>query len=85
METYLIIAAAAFGCGIVILLLRNPAGLKRFAASAAGGVAAFAAVDLTGALTGIALVPNLWTVCTAVVLGLPGVVTMLLLRLMFSV
>lgn len=85
METYLIIAAAAFGCGIVILLLRNPAALKRFAASAAGGLAAFAAVDLTGTLTGITLVPNLWTVCAAIILGLPGVVTMLFLKLIFSV
>lgn len=85
METYIIIAAAAFGCGIVILLLRNVSALKRWALSAVGGLAAFGVVNLTGLLTGVSIVPNLWTVCTAVILGLPGIVGMMFVKLIFKI
>jgi ABC-type transporter Mla maintaining outer membrane lipid asymmetry permease subunit MlaE len=85
METYIIIAVAAFGCGIVILLLRNTNALKRLALSSVGGLAAFGTVNLTGLLTGVSLVPNLWTICTAIFLGLPGVVCMMFLKLILKV
>jgi hypothetical protein len=85
METYLVIAAAAFGCGLVILLLRSPSALKRFALGAAGGLAALGAVDVLAAATGVALAPNIFTVCAAAVFGLPGVVAMLFAKLILAV
>jgi hypothetical protein len=85
METFIIIAAAAFGCGIVILLLRNTSALKKLALSGAGGLVAFGTVNLAGLLTGISLVPNLWTICTAIFLGLPGVVGMMFIKVILKV
>ena len=85
METYLIIAAVAFGCGVVVLLLRNTNAVKKLGLSAAGGLAAFGTVNLTGMFTGVSLAFNLWTFCTAVFLGLPGVVCMLFIKLILGV
>ena len=49
--------------------------------SAAGGLAALGAVNLTGLLTGVALPLNLFSLLVCCLLGAPGVITMLLLRL----
>jgi len=85
METYMIIAGAAFGLGIIILLLRNTNALKKLALSGVGGIAAFGAVNLSGIFTGVSLVPNLWTICTAIILGLPGVIGMMFVKLILKV
>jgi hypothetical protein len=85
MGTYIIIAGAAFACALIILMMRNARAFKKFAISSVGGLAAFGTVNLTGMLTGISLVPNLWTICIAVFLGLPGVIGMMFLKLILMV
>lgn len=86
MDTYYIaIAALAFGCGLIILLFRNTAFLKKFTLSSVGGLLAFGAVNLTGLFTGVSLVANLWTICTAILLGLPGVVGLMFMKIILNV
>ncbi len=88
MKTILALAAASVLCLIAVAVLRGSRALRRLALSAAGGLAAFGAVNLTGFLAGSAtlgLVPNLWTVGTAVVLGIPGVTGLMFVRWILGV
>ena len=85
MQTYLIIAAAAIACGLIIMMLRVPGFFKRFFASAATGFAVLAAIDLTSALTGIFVAVSGWTIAVAAFLGLPGVISMLLIKVIWHI
>lgn len=84
MRTYWIIAGAALACGILIAVLRRPGFFKRFAASSAVGLTALAALHLTGAYTGVGLAFSGWTIAAAGLLGLPGVVSMLALQIIWK-
>lgn len=84
MKQYIILAAAACAVGVLILLIRAPGAAKKALAGAAGGLAAFGAVNLTGMLTGVSLAANLWTIGVSLVLGIPGVVGMMFLKLIMG-
>lgn len=85
MQTTVIVAVAAVACGLIIMLLRNKRALGHLALNSAGGLAAFGVVNLTGMLTGVSLIPNLWTIAIAVLMGLPGVVCLLFLKIILVV
>jgi inhibitor of the pro-sigma K processing machinery len=85
MYTYIIIAAAALACGIIIVIIRNPDLLKKFIGSAVAGFAALAAINLTASLTGVGLAVSVWSIAAAGLLGLPGVVSMLMLKIFWGV
>lgn len=85
MQTYLIIAGAAVVCGILIVLIRSPGAFKRFVGCAAAGFAALAAVDLTSAFTGVFIAVSGWSLAVAGLLGLPGVVSMLVVKMLWKV
>lgn len=78
---YALFGVAAVGLALVIMLLRRSRAAGRFLLSGAGGCAALAAVHWTAVWTGVPLVFNLFTVGAAVLLGLPGVVSLLFVRL----
>ena len=48
------------------------------------GPAALAAVNFAGGLIGVGLGINIWTVIVSVVLGLPGVCSLLVLRILLQ-
>ena len=85
MKETIIIAVAACVCGLIIMLIRRAGAAKKLALGGIGGLAALGTVNLTGMLTGITLAPNLWTLGAAVLLGLPGVVGMLFVKLVLMV
>jgi len=85
MRTYLIIAAAVIACGIIIAIIRSPGAFKRFVACAATGFAALAAVDLTSTVTGVFIAVSGWSIAVAGLLGLPGVVSMLLVKFIWQI
>lgn len=88
MKDIILLAVAAVLCLMAVALFRNIRALRRLALSAAGGLAAFGAVNLTGFLTGAAalgLTPNLWTIGTAVLLGIPGVTGLMFVRWILGV
>jgi hypothetical protein len=85
METYLIIAGAAIACGVIIMIMRSPGVAKKIFTGAATGMAALAAVDLTSSLTGVFIAVNGWSIAAAGLLGIPGVISMLLLKLIWQI
>jgi hypothetical protein len=56
---------------------------KAWGASAAAGLAALGALEVLGPWLGFALCINLVSLGTAILLGLPGVIGLLLLRVLF--
>lgn len=88
MKEIILLAVAAVLCLLAVALLRNARALRRLALSAAGGLAAFGAVNLTGFLTSSAaltLAPNLWTIGTAVLLGIPGIAGLMFVKWILGV
>lgn len=69
------------GFFLLVLVIRVRKALGTAAASAAMGAAAMGAVNLTGLVTGVVLPVNLFTALVTLVLGAPGVVGLLVLRL----
>lgn len=79
---FALLGLAAFA--LLLALLRRRALLKGLLFMAASGLGALAAVNLTGVYTGISIALNPVSVTAAGVLGIPGVVSMLALRLICS-
>lgn len=71
-------------CAVSVLwwMIKSEKGATCFAVSALQGLAAVFAVNLAGLVTGITLAVNWYTLGTAVLLGLPGVITALGLNLL---
>jgi inhibitor of the pro-sigma K processing machinery len=84
METYIIIAAAAVAIGIIIAVLRSPGFLKKFAGSAAVGFAALGLINLTSSLTGVAIAVSWCNLLAAGILGLPGVISLVVIKTVFQ-
>ena len=61
--------------------VKSEKGATSFALSALQGIAAMFAVNLTGLVTGVTLATNWYTVATYIVLGLPGVISTLIINL----
>lgn len=85
MRTYIIVAAVALACGLIIVALRNPGTLKKIFGSAAAGFAALAAVNLSASVTGVGLAVSVWTIAVSGLLGLPGVISMLILKIFWKI
>ena len=66
---------------LLALVIRMRRAVGTALASAAIGIAAMGAVNLTGIVTGVVLPWNLFTLLVCVVLGAPGVVSLLILQL----
>ncbi|MEE1139626.1 MAG: pro-sigmaK processing inhibitor BofA family protein [Acutalibacteraceae bacterium] len=61
--------------------VKSEKGATSFALSALQGIAAMFAVNLTGLVTGVTIATNWYTVATYIVLGLPGVISTLIINL----
>ncbi len=61
--------------------VKSEKGARSFVLSALQGIAAMFAVNLTGMVTGVTIAVNWYTVATYIVLGLPGVITTLIINL----
>ena len=76
---------ACVGIYIFIILLRSGHFLRTLCFSAITGNAALFGIGWLGAFTGVLLSVNLFTVAVATILGIPGVLAMLILKLLFAV
>lgn len=86
MALSILTAAAGAVCLIMLAALwRSRHFLRSLCFSALTGNAALLAVCWSGAFTGTALSPNLFTVGAATLLGLPGVISLLVVKLIFGV
>ncbi len=78
------IVGAAVALAVIVALFRSGKPVRGLVGSSAQGICALAAVNVAGAFTGVSLGLNLLTTLTCVVLGIPGVVTLLFLKLIFN-
>ena len=81
-QTIGVFAALMSVIGVVLAASKAKRPLLRALGSAVCGAASLGAVNLLAGYTGVSIAPNYATAFVAVVLGAPGVVTMLLLRVL---
>ncbi len=77
-----VLAVGAFA--VAACAATNKRGFTALFLNALGGIAALFAVNLTGLMTGIQLSVNRWSLGTGALLGVPGVISMLVLNIMFK-
>ncbi len=77
--------AAALSLAVLIALFRSGRPVRQLIGSGVQGLCAVAAVNLTGAFTGVSLGLNVLSGACCALLGVPGVITLLLLKTVFGV
>lgn len=84
--TKILLVALPVTVGIVlaVFVLTKKHGFLALLLNALGGIAALFAVNITGLATGIQLAINRWSLTAGAVLGVPGVVSMLVLDILFK-
>ena len=78
---------ALMGAGVITILvfaLKTRKPIRALFASGAGGIAALFAISLFSGLTGVSLAVNLWSVGCAFITGIPGVVLMLVMKMIWG-
>ena len=81
MNGFFIGSAIVAALCVIWWTVKSEKGATSFALSALQGIAAMFAVNLTGLVTGVTLATNWYTVATYIVLGLPGVISTLIINL----
>ena len=81
MNGFFIGAAIIASVCVMWWTVKSEKGARSFVLSALQGIAAMFAVNLTGMVTGVTIAVNWYTVATYIVLGLPGVITTLIINL----
>ncbi len=84
MSFFLITAAIVAVLCVIWWTVKSEKGATSFALSALQGIAAMCAVNLTGLFTGVTLAVNWYTIASFIVLGLPGVIGALIIRLIIN-
>lgn len=74
-------------CGVWLLVtaFRNGRPVRRLLGGTLQGACALAAVNVAGAFTGVSLGLNWLSGATCMALGVPGVITLLLLKAIFRI
>ncbi len=70
---------------LLVAVFRTGRPIRSLLSSTLQGACALAAVNVTGALTGVSLGLNWLSGVACAVLGVPGVITLLLLKLIFVI
>ena len=87
MSTWLTVTGCVVAAGIVLAVLiaqfRTGKPLRGLLKTGLQGMCALAAVDVAGIFTGVSLGLNVFTGLVSLVLGLPGVIGILLVNLIF--
>ena len=69
---------------ITVFAVTNRRGFSALILNAIGGAAALFAVNIAGLATGIQLSVNRWSLGAGALLGVPGVISMLVLNIVFK-
>ena len=78
-------AVAALGTlWVLVTLIKSKRPIRGLFGSALQGLCALAAVNVVGLFSGVTLGVNVLSTITCAVLGVPGVLTLLLLKAIFS-
>ncbi|MDR1892448.1 MAG: pro-sigmaK processing inhibitor BofA family protein [Oscillospiraceae bacterium] len=81
---YIVLAVVA-GLSVFFAAFKSKRPLRTLAASAFTGLAALAVVAATGYITQVSVPINLWSVLCAAGAGLPGVVLMLTMKIVWNI
>ena len=82
---YVLIACAVISAIVILFAaMRTKRPMKTLISSAIGGIIALIAVAITGIFTGVVLNINLWTLLCAAFAGIPGVVLMLVMKMLWN-
>lgn len=84
-QTVMLIAVIIYAILLLIFALKTKKPLKTLMLSALLGLAALLCVNLTSGLTGVVLNINGWTLATSAAAGIPGVLAMLTLRILWGI
>lgn len=84
MNAFFIAAAVISGICVLLWIFKSPKGVRSFLISALQGLAALFAVNLSGMVTGVSVALNYWTAGVSAVLGLPGVISLLIMNIIFK-
>ena len=88
MSLWLQIAVYAVGgliaLAVLVALFKSKRPVRGLVGSGAQGICALAAVNIAGAFTGVSLGLNLLSSLCCVVLGIPGVISLLILKLIMN-
>ncbi len=84
LQILLWVIGGVIALAVCIALLRSRKPVRGLVGSGAQGICALAAVNIAGAFTGVSLGLNLFTGISCVVLGIPGVITMLIVKLIMN-
>ncbi len=77
--------AALVGIAVLIGAVKTKRPIRSLLGSALQGASALAAVNVTGMFTGVSLGLNALSGIACAVAGVPGVITLLLLKLIFEI
>lgn len=83
-QALLYVMAAGIAFSVIIAQCRSGKPVRGFLKSGLSGICALAAVDIAGIFTGVSLGLNLFTLLVSLFLGLPGIVSVLLLNVVFA-
>ena len=80
-----IVLACVIGLAVLVAAVRSRRPLRSLFGSGLQGLCALGLVNFLGAFTNVAMGVGWLTAGTAAALGIPGVIALLLLNLMFSI
>lgn len=78
-------AAALCGVAVLVCAARTARPVRTVLLSVLAGIAVLALLSLTGSFTGLRLPVNGWTVACAGAAGVPGVLLMVLVRMLWGI
>lgn len=88
MSVWLMVLLSCLGAAgtlwILVTLIRSRKPIRGLLGSTLQGACALAAVNVTGMFTGVSIGLNLFSALSCAILGVPGVITLLLLKVIFS-
>lgn len=84
-QTVVAAVGAALSLWLAVTLVRTRRPVRRLAGSFLQGASALAAVNVSGVLTGVSLGLNWFSFAVCAALGVPGVIGLLLLKVIFGI
>lgn len=72
------VTAGAVALILILWAAKSPKGIRYLFLTSLEGLAAFCAVNLIGVITGVTVAVNFYTLPTAMLCGIPGVISLLM-------
>ncbi len=85
MMVFLCSVGGVLGVAVLVGAIRAGKPIRSIIGNALQGICALAAVNVAGAFTGVSLGITVFTGAVCLGLGIPGVITVLLLKLIFGI